>query len=166
MLKKLLMTTAVAGLMSGTAMAQTTPKDQSTPNSSAKVISSQTSDQFLASRFRGTDVIGPNDEKIGDVSDVLFDKNGQILAYVIGVGGFLGVGAKEVALAPASFQVIKGKPGEFDKLKLSMSKDELQQAQNFERYAPPRATTGAGPGGGGFGSRPGPLGSPPPSTSR
>ena len=50
-------------------------------------------------------MIGANNEKIGDVNDILFDRNGRVLAYVIGVGGFLGIGAKDVALAPASFQV-------------------------------------------------------------
>ncbi len=45
-------------------------------------------------------------QKIGTVSDILFDKDGKIEAYVVSVGGFLGMGAKEVALAPASFEVI------------------------------------------------------------
>ena len=57
------------------------------------------------SKFKGTDVIGSNNEKIGDVNDVLFDQNGRIVAYVVGVGGFLGIGQKDVALAPAAFQV-------------------------------------------------------------
>ncbi|HVV78632.1 MAG TPA: PRC-barrel domain-containing protein [Pseudolabrys sp.] len=117
--------------------------------SSAKFISTQSPDQFLASKFKGTDVVGSDDKKIGDVSDVLFDKDGKIEAYVVSVGGFLGVGAKDVALAPTAFEVVKGTNGSSDKLKLSMSKDELKQAQNFEPYKAPASTTGAGtrPGG-------------------
>ena len=76
--------------------------------SSAKFVNSQKSDQFLASKFKGTDVIGNDNEKIGDVSDILFDKSGKIEAYVVGVGGFLGIGAKDVALAPSAFQVVPG----------------------------------------------------------
>ncbi len=66
---------------------------------------------------------------------------------MISVGGFLGVGSKSVALAPASFNVVPGKDGGSDQLKLSMTKEQLTQAQAFEPYQPPRATTGANPGG-------------------
>jgi sporulation protein YlmC with PRC-barrel domain len=112
--------------------------------SGAKFVSTQTSDQWLASSFKGTDVVGSDDKKIGDVSDILFDKEGKIEAFVVSVGGFLGVGAKDVALAPTAFEVVKGKEGTADKLKIAMSKDELKQAQNFEPYKAPQATTGAG----------------------
>jgi sporulation protein YlmC with PRC-barrel domain len=112
----------------------------------AKFVNSQRQDQYLASKFKGTDVIGADDKKIGDVSDILFDKDGKIDAYVVGVGGFLGIGAKDVALAPTAFQVVPGdkSKNESDKLRLSMTKDQLQQASNFEPYKEPRSTTGMG----------------------
>jgi sporulation protein YlmC with PRC-barrel domain len=127
---------------------------------SAKFINSQRQDQFLASKFKGTDVIGADDKKIGDVSDILFDKGGKIEAYVVGVGGFLGIGAKDVALAPSAFQLVPGdkSKNESDKLRLSMTQDELKQAANFEPYKAPSSTTGMGstttP------TRPGPAGAP------
>jgi sporulation protein YlmC with PRC-barrel domain len=121
-----------------------TPAASST--SSAKFINSQRQDQFLASKFKGTDVIGSDDKKIGDVSDILFDKDGKIEAYVVGVGGFLGIGAKDVALAPSAFQIVPGdkSKNESDKLRLSMTQDELKQAANFEPYKAPSSTTGMG----------------------
>jgi sporulation protein YlmC with PRC-barrel domain len=114
----------------------------------AKFVNSQRQDQFLASKFKGTDVIGADDKKIGDVSDILFDKDGKIEAYVVGVGGFLGIGSKDVALAPTAFQVVPGdkSKNESDKLRLSMTKDQLKEAANFEPYKAPRATTGMGGG--------------------
>lgn len=130
-----------------------TSSSSTASSTGAAVVTTQSPDQFLASKFKGTDVVGSDDKKIGDVSDILFDKEGKIEAYVISVGGFLGVGAKDVALAPTAFEVIKGSNGSSDKLKLSMNKDELKQAQNFEPYKPPQATTGAGgmaPAGGGM----------------
>lgn len=125
----------------------------------ADMVSAQKPDQWLASKFKGTDVMGADDQKIGSITDILFDKTGSIQAYVVGVGGFLGMGAKEVALAPKSFTAVPGQNGAADKLKVSVSKDELTQAQNFARYEPPRpaATTGTGAGGsmgGSPGSRP------------
>jgi sporulation protein YlmC with PRC-barrel domain len=168
MLKKLMITTALSGLMIGAAAAQSvnpsTPAAPATPpaatspattSGSAQFINSQKPDQFLASKFKGTDVIGADNEKIGDVSDILFDKNGKIEAFVVGVGGFLGIGSKDVALAPASFQVVPGdkSKNESDKLRLSMTKDQLKQASNFEPYKEPRTTTGMG----GTGTRPAPA---------
>jgi len=124
---------------------------------SAKFINSQRQDQFLASKFKGTDVIGSDDKKIGDVSDILFDKGGKIEAYVVGVGGFLGIGAKDVALAPNAFQIVPGdkSKNESDKLRLSMTQDELKQAANFEPYKAPSSTTGMAPA-----TRPTPGGAP------
>lgn len=83
-------------------------------------------------------MIGADDAKIGDVSDILFDKDQKILAYVVGVGGFLGIGAKDVAVAPSSFQPVPGKDATDMKLRLSMTKDELKAAEAFVPYQPPR----------------------------
>ena len=122
--------------------------DAAKPDEAKKeFVASQKPDQWLSSKFKGTDVVGSDDKKIGDVSDILFDKTGKIEAFVVSVGGFLGMGAKEVAMPPAAFEVVAGdkSKGESDKLKVTMSQDELKSAQNFEPYQPPRATTtGAG----------------------
>ena len=40
----------------------------------------------------------PPARTIGDINDLLFDKSGKVSAVVIGVGGFLGVGEKSVAI--------------------------------------------------------------------
>jgi sporulation protein YlmC with PRC-barrel domain len=136
-----------------------------TKESSGKLnfVSTQKPDQWLASKFKGTDVLGSDNQKIGDVSDILFDKTGKVEAFVISVGGFLGVGSKEVALAPSSFDVVPGDNGSAAKLKVAATKDELKDAQNFAHYEPPRptSTTGSGTTTGG-GMRP--SGAPSPST--
>ena len=181
MLKRLMLTTALSAVVATAAFAQsssppssssdapaaktessTAPAAKSEGSGKLNFISSQKPDQWLASKFKGTNVVGSDNEKIGDVSDILFDKTGKVEAIIIAVGGFLGVGAKEVALAPNSFDVVPGQNGAADKLKLSATKDQLKDAQNFARYEPPRpTTTGAGSGGGGMK----PAGSSP-STSR
>ena len=150
MLKRLMLTTAIGALMIGGAMAQTTSPTPA-PSASAQSgttgsVTQQKPDQWLASKFRGTDVVGADNQKIGDVTDVLFDKNGKIEAYIVSVGGFLGIGAKDVALAPSQFQVMPAEGNtSYERLKLSMTKDQLQQAASFEPYHPPvqRQTTGS-----------------------
>ena len=52
----------------------------------------------MASSLIGTRVVGSNNESIGDINDVIMDRNGQIMAAVVGVGGFLGIGEKDVAV--------------------------------------------------------------------
>jgi hypothetical protein len=116
MLKTLLSATAISALMVSGALAQTaTPPASSTSpaattasSGSAKFVTAQKPDQWLASKFKGTDVLGPNNEKVGDVNDVLFDRQGKVDAYIVGVGGFLGIGEKDVALEPTAFQVVPG----------------------------------------------------------
>jgi sporulation protein YlmC with PRC-barrel domain len=161
MLKTIMAAAAVSTLALTSAMAQTstspsTPSGSSTPPAAtttpatpapsasanpagkANFVAKQTSDQWLASKFKGTDVIGTDDKKIGDVSDILFDKDKKILAYIVGVGGFLGIGQKDVAIDPASFQMVSGRDNNDFKLRLSMTKDELKAAPTFEQYQAPR----------------------------
>jgi sporulation protein YlmC with PRC-barrel domain len=172
MLKKFLITTAASGLMLSAAWAQApapAPERPATPPAASDrpatppaaadrqagapsgPVTQQKPDQMLASKFKGTDVMGSDNQKIGDVSDILFDKQGKIEAYVISVGGFLGMGAKDIALPPSQVQWTKD--NNEDKLKVSMSKEQLEQMAKFEPYNPPRQTTGTGTGGG-TGQRP------------
>src|SRR3954470_21114878 len=173
MFKNIMAVAAVSGLALTSAMAQSTSPSTSSPSSTstpsvtaaatttgkATFIHQQTSDQFLASKFKGTDVVGTDDAKIGDVSDILFDKDQKVLAYIVGLGGFLGIGSKDVAIAPSSFQPIAGKDTTNMKLRLSMTKDELKAAEAFEPYKPPRpVSSDASP------TRP--MGAPAPTTPR
>src|SRR5438105_2755882 len=51
-------------------------------------ITAQAPDQWLATKFKGTQVVGVDDAKIGNVEDILFDRTGSVKAVVVGVGGF------------------------------------------------------------------------------
>ncbi len=167
MTKKLMIGAAIGALMVSGALAQSpSSPSNSSPNppaaapsrgnaGKADFVTAQKPDQWLATKFRGTEVDGADNQKIGAVSDILFDKTGKIEAFVVSVGGFLGMGAKDVALAPTSFDVVPGQNGAADKLKVSMSQDELKQAQNFAPYQPPRPTTTGSGAPGGLNSLPG-----------
>jgi sporulation protein YlmC with PRC-barrel domain len=117
---------------------------------SASVIAAQKPDEWLATKFRGTSVLGSDGAKIGSVDDILFERNGSIKALVIGVGGFLGIGAKDVAIPFKQFQVVSGTDGKADVLTLSMTKDQLTDAQDFKPYEPPRPAVTPAPAGGGM----------------
>jgi sporulation protein YlmC with PRC-barrel domain len=55
-------------------------------------------DQFRSTNLRGTRVYGANNENIGEINDVLISRSGKVAAVIIGVGGFLGIGEKDVAV--------------------------------------------------------------------
>lgn len=145
MLKNLLVTTALTSLLISSAVAQSTPPAAgSTMNSaSSSTISTQAAGQMLVSNLRGVDVMGSNNDKIGDISDILISKDGKVEAFLLSIGGFLGVGAKEVALAPSSVQLTQDSNNNW-KATVSMSKDQLAQAPNFERAKDRPTTTGSG----------------------
>jgi len=75
-------------------------------------------------------VYDPNNNKIGEVMDVLVGPGGQVNAAIVGVGGFLGVGDKDVAV---NFNSIK-KSVKDNKVYLTMdtTKDALKNAPGFK----------------------------------
>jgi hypothetical protein len=55
--------------------------------------------QWRGSKLVGLNVYGPENEKVGDINEIIVDQNGKFDAVVIGVGGFLGIGEKGVAVS-------------------------------------------------------------------
>src|SRR5262249_52544320 len=116
MLKTLMISAAISALMVSGALAQAdlspkppaapAAKSDAVPHDTAKFIAAQGTDQWVFSKFKGTDVLGPDNAHIGNVSDMLFDKNGKILGLIVGVGGFLGIGKKNVAIDMGAFQPV------------------------------------------------------------
>lgn len=94
-----------------------------------------TQGQVLASNLIGEEVYngtGDNAQKVGDVNDVLMSSDGEAQAVVIGVGGFLGIGEKDVAVQ--FDRVSWGVDGDNDKrLMIQASKDDLNSAPSFTR---------------------------------
>lgn len=62
--------------------------------------------QFSADDFLGSEVYSANDENIGTVNDILLTQDGEIDAVIVDVGGFLGMGAREVALGMEDLEVM------------------------------------------------------------
>jgi hypothetical protein len=58
----------------------------------------QGTDEWLASTLIGQPVVNAGNETIGDINDIVTNEDGEIVAVLIGVGGFLGIGEKDVAV--------------------------------------------------------------------
>ena len=88
------------------------------------------------------DVYDPSNHSIGKIDDVLVSESGQISALVIGVGGFLGVGEKDVAVP---FSVVKRTTKDKKNyLTLNTTKDELTLAQGLKYDSDKTAGNGQG----------------------
>lgn len=83
---------------SSTTMSQPSTTMSQSGGMQGQFITKMESNHVMASDLIGTRVVGANNESIGDINDVIMDRNGQIMAAVVGVGGFLGIGEKDVAV--------------------------------------------------------------------
>lgn len=145
MLRNILASTAVIALISTGAIAETaTPK----PNMSGQeanasgiyemetsTLAQKAAKGFLASNMIGEAVMtgeGDSAEEIGDINDILVDRDGAVKAVIIGVGGFIGLGEKEVAV---EFDRLSFVSAQDDQLRVvsDVSKQELEAAPGYER---------------------------------
>jgi sporulation protein YlmC with PRC-barrel domain len=83
--------------------AQPTPPPANRPATTmqqpaAPAATVQSTDQWRASKLVGVNVYNNNNEKVGDIKELITGKDGQIDLVVIGVGGFLGMGEHNVAM--------------------------------------------------------------------
>jgi hypothetical protein len=130
-------TIAVLALAPAFAQQATAPAPAETDRS---FIESQSSEQWLASNLIGMSVNGPDEESIGAVNDLLLDGNGEVVGAVIGVGGFLGIGRKDVAVPFASLDLARKDDGSAE-ARVQFTKDELNDAPDFQAYEPPTAAS-------------------------
>jgi len=93
----------------------------------------------LATKIIGQPVYdGPNQDSdnLGDINDLVVNGNGDIAAVVIGVGGFLGLGEKQVAVDFSSLKVVLAADNT-KRFVIQTTKDELTNAPDFKTVDKP-----------------------------
>ena len=93
-----------AAVISGPAFAQTAqPAERANPPATATPSNTEAKmalkGQWRASKLIGLSVYNEGNEKLGDINELILDKDGKINAVVIGVGGFLGMGEHDIAVS-------------------------------------------------------------------
>ncbi|MGY2992219.1 PRC-barrel domain-containing protein [Mesorhizobium sp. URHB0026] len=135
-------TNAQAPATSTTAQAPATSTDTAQQSTNAEPV--KPADGNLATNIIGENVYngtGDDAQKIGDVNDIVLTKEGKAQSLIIGVGGFLGMGEKNVAY---DFAKAKWAQKNGDRwLVAQTTKEELQAQPDFDRkaYDPAPATT-------------------------
>jgi sporulation protein YlmC with PRC-barrel domain len=108
----------------------------------ASFIGMQSADQMLASNLIGMSVRGAGDESIGEINDVVLARDGRVVGAVIGVGGFLGIGEKDVAVPFQMIEMVRG-PDTSDHVVVRKTKDELKAAPEFKELETPSTNNAA-----------------------
>jgi sporulation protein YlmC with PRC-barrel domain len=146
MIRNLLVTTALATFVATAAVyAQQAPAPSPAPEPPKPVQA----EGYLASNYIGESVYngtGDNAQNIGDVNDLVVDSKGMVKSIVIGVGGFLGIGEKNVAIDFPKLSWVEANGDRW--LITDASKEQLEAAPAFDTSpyqpapAPPTASSG------------------------
>jgi sporulation protein YlmC with PRC-barrel domain len=154
-MKASVLAACAAILMSSTAIAQTsttpppstppavTQPPTATPPARAPVAETQMKSKAPTDEVKGawnardfmrSRVYNMAGERVGDVNDILIDDDGRVTAIILGLGGFLGIGEKEVSMTPDQVKRMVHSDGQ-TYFTVNTTKDQLMAAPDYVRPA-------------------------------
>jgi sporulation protein YlmC with PRC-barrel domain len=144
-----LASTVLLVALTATAASAQQPVPGTVPALSAQILTTIPANAVTVTHWYKQNVYDAGDNKIGEIMDVLADREGKIHALVVGVGGFLGVGEKDVAVAFNAVQ-FKIKDNNQWYAVMNTTKDAMKSAPGlkYDRTAMtwvPETTTGGPP---------------------
>jgi sporulation protein YlmC with PRC-barrel domain len=89
-------------------------------------------DDMLSSNVVGLDVYNGQNNNIGKIQDVVFDKAHKVTGYILSVGGFLGMGTHYVAVDPGAVSVTYDQANKTWRASVNATKAELKSAPEFK----------------------------------
>ncbi len=108
-----------------------TPAPAMSEASANKFTTNEAANQWLVGNLWNKSVYNASGKSIGDLKDVLIGPDGKIQALVIGVGGFLGLGEKNVAV---DYNFLEKNGGIApNRITLNMTEQDLRSAPTFNR---------------------------------
>jgi len=111
-----------------------TPDQAAAPSDTERFIAQQEPADILASSLIGSSVENATGESLGSINDLVFSEEGSVDAIVIGVGGFLGIGEKNVAVAFSEVEKTTDADGN-QSFVLNASAEELEAAPAYVTIA-------------------------------
>jgi len=130
MMKKIA-STALLIVLTATAAGAQQPVLATPPAPSAQILVAVPANAMSVTAWYKQSFYDASDNKIGDISDVLVDRDGKVHALIVGVGGFLGIGEKDVAVA---FNAVQFKTKDSNKWYpvMNTTKDALKNAPGLK----------------------------------
>lgn len=101
-----------AVLMSSTAFAQTATPRATTPPAAAPatapadIAPKGASGHWRSSKLIGVKIYNDQNDRLGDINEIILDPTGKVTGYVVGVGGFLGMGEHDILVEPSKIKFV------------------------------------------------------------
>ena len=108
-------------------------------------LSRQMPNELLVSDLLGWPAVNADNVTIGDVNDIVTDSSGKAIAAVIGVGGFLGIGEKDVAVPFEDLKFSRDDDNDV-RIEVDISKEALSTAPDYESLDEQSIVEGANKG--------------------
>lgn len=99
-----------------------------TPPPADAIIAAENATDMRADKLIGTSVYNTEGEEVGEVEDIVFDKDGKIVGVVLKVGGMLGIGGKSVGIKWDEVRVSPDDP----LVTIAYKKEQLEVAPDFK----------------------------------
>jgi sporulation protein YlmC with PRC-barrel domain len=100
----------------------------------ADVAEAQAGTSVLASQFMGQTVYSTANESVGEINDIVMNRELDNVVAIVGVGGFLGIGEKDVAISIDEITAVKDENNNL-RLTIAQTKEQLEAAPTFDRTA-------------------------------
>lgn len=122
--------TAPAAAMTDTANDTATEMAETAPMATGEMVDLAS---WAEADLVGKRVYGPNDEDVGEISAVSLDADGKIAGAVVDVGGFLGMGEKEVVLTSAMLSLVPRADSAEPKFVVNATQEQLETMGTYQR---------------------------------
>ncbi|PSJ59356.1 PRC-barrel domain-containing protein [Pseudaminobacter soli (ex Li et al. 2025)] len=123
---------AMAPAHNKTAMAPTQPDTMTTASIDKSLLTRVPVGEIRSAELTGTTVYGSEDANVGKIGDVVLSGDGKVDAVIIDVGGFLGIGSKEVAVGMDNLAFMVDKGGK-KYLYTNFTKDQLKSQPAYDK---------------------------------
>lgn len=91
--------------------------------------------ELTADKLQGATVYGPKDESVATINRLVMDDKGQVKDVVLDVGGFLGIGAREIAVTPQELNIMRNTKGDDVRVYIDANKDTLKSQPEYKASA-------------------------------
>lgn len=121
---------AVVLACAAAAGAPATLADTGADAAAGNFATTQSPSDWRSTKLVGTNVYNAANESIGEIKDLIIGTTGSVSSAVIGVGGFLGIGEKDVAVPFNTLKVARDEDGNV-KISVDATKESLKAAPAF-----------------------------------
>ncbi|WP_323766148.1 PRC-barrel domain-containing protein [Marinovum sp.] len=89
-------------------------------------------EELTSENLTGAPAYDSNDERIGEVSELILSENGEVKSVIVDVGGFLGIGEKPVELELSQIDILRTDAGGDIRVYIAMTEEELEAMPDYE----------------------------------